>query len=408
MSVVTGDFVQALLAADDPPPAAATAGEPGFAIVIKTFVLAQLVERTARVVPAREHMPVLRHLRFEATTTRLRVAATDSEITMICATELVEVRQPGVAYLPAKAMQEIVRAARGVADDTATLTITGLTAVLTIGAIRWQLSLVSGADWPALADSQTGEHHDTDRAAFLTALRSVKYAAARDGRTSLMLVDVRGGRMTASNGVRLQQVGLAAPAPLPVDFPLPIGAVDDLCRLLRDSELDQFSIAVTDHNLIFTVGSDTLIARRLSAPAPDMAAQLLAPALAANTVATFTVARAALADAIRHVRISAESTTAAIVLTLRPDPDATLTVAASDKRANAATETLPVDFTGNTVRTLVVSHQFLTDLLGVADTTTATFHLATDARTRPSALLAREANGDAGLIPQMRADWTTT
>lgn len=409
MSVVTSDFVDAMLDTNDERAPAPVVEGAGVAVVIKTFVLALLVERTARVVPSREHMPVLRHLRFEATDGRLKVAATDSEITMITATELVEVQQPGIAYLPAKQMLEIVRAARETSDDTARLTVTGLTATITVGVITWQLSLVSGADWPAIAETgPTETHHPVDRAEFAAALRRVRYAAARDRRTSLMLIDVRGTRMTASDGVRLQQVGLTNP--LPVDFPLPIGAVDDLVLLLRDSEQDTFTVAVTDHNLIFTLGSDVLIARRLTAAAPDMQAQLLQPAIAANTVATFTVDRAALVRAIRHVRINAEPRTAAIVLTLDPGPDrveATLTVATRDARANAAAESLPATFTGPASRTVAVNHEFLTDLLGAYDSGVVTFYLAAEARGRPSSLLLRDRN-DAGLIPQMRPDWVIT
>lgn len=372
-----------------------------FSINIKRFVLRLLIDRAARVVPTRESMPVLKNLRFEATDQKLRVVATDTELTMIASTELVDVTTPGTVHLPAKRLAEIVRTAEG---DIVTLTVAGLTATIAIGRTTWQVKLVSGADWPPTPAHGGAEAHTIDRVSFLTALNLVRYAAARDSRTSLMMIDVRDGRMTACDGVRLQQV--RAPE-LATNCQIPIGAVDDLVRLLSESELKTFHLAVNDNTIVFTVGADTLIVRRLTAKSPDVETQILRPV--ESNRHQLTVDRMDLINAVKRVRINADQTTSAIVLTLQPadaQRGSHVAITTCDTQANAASEIIDATWEGPT-RTLVVHHTFLLDALGVHRQPALTLYLGDDARNRPTALLLRDDHGNSGVIPQMRADWVS-
>jgi DNA polymerase III subunit beta len=392
-------FVDTMLAEDLKPAVAATP-ERTFAIEIKCFILRLLIDRAARVVPTRESMPVLKNLRFDARDSRLNVTATDTELTLVTATELVEISQPGTAYFPAKRLAEIVRTAEG---DSATITATGFTATITIGRTTWQIKLATGADWPPEPATGAAEHHTIDRVSFVTALNTVRYAAARDARTSLMMIDIRAGRMTACDGVRLQQVLVPE---LTVECQLPVGAVDDLVRLLGESEQKVFGLAVTANTLVFTIGVDTFIVRRLTAKPPDVEAQILRPA--ASNDQRLTVDRAALVSAVKRVRINADHTTSAIVLTLNPasgEQPANIAVSTCDTNANAASETIEADWRGPT-RTVVVHHVFLLDALAVQKQPTVSLNLGPDSRTRPSALLLAD-ESNSGVIPQMRADWVS-
>lgn len=386
--------------ADEPEPAAAPSPQKTFSIQIKRFVLKLLIERAARVVPTRESMPVLKNLRFDAAGGYLSVTATDTELTLVSRTELVEVNQPGTAYFPAKRLADIVRSAEG---DTVSIVVEGLTATIAIGRTTWQIKLVTGADWPPTPVGEEVDCLGIDRTIFLAALNAVRYAAARDSRTSLMMIDVRDGRMTACDGVRLQQVRIPE---VVVDCQIPIGAVDDLAKLLTESELKTFALSVTDNTLVFTVGVDTLIVRKLTARAPDVEAQVLRPTQ--NNDQLLTVDRTDLVNAVKRVRINADATTSAIVLTLNPpngDRGSTVTIAARDAQANMASETIDATWTGAT-RTVVVHHAFLLDALAVYKQPTVSLLLGQDNRTRPSALLLQDATGS-GVIPQMRADWVS-
>lgn len=387
--------------ADDDTAAPVSPAVDALAFRVKRFVLRLLIERAGRVVPTRESMPVLKNLRFEIISGRLCVTATDTELTMIAATELVDVTTPGTAYFPAKRLADIIRTAEG---DTARIVVKGYTATITVGRTTWQLKLATGADWPPtpIVTPDVGQH-TIDRVAFLAALNHVRYAAARDSRTSLMMIDVRDGRMTACDGVRLQQVH----APELPDCQIPIGAVDDLARLLGDTEVKTFTLAVTNNTLTFTVGADTLIVRRLTAKPPDVESQILRPVLTNNQ--RLTVDRIDLINAVKRVRINADQTTSAIILTLNPasgDRGANVTISTCDAQANTATETVDATWAGDT-RTVVVHHAFLLDALAVIRQPTVTIDLGTDTKTRPSAILLRDDNDNYGVIPQMRADWVS-
>ena len=142
-----------------------------------------------------------------------------------------------------------------------------------------------------------------------------------------------------------------------------------------------------------------------------MAAELLRPALS-NTEALI-LPRAALLEAIRQVRITADPTSCAIALHLHPAPaggtdgaGVRCRVTARDRYGNAAA----ADITGvgwaGPARTVVVNHAFLTDLIAGHRAATLTFRLGPDTRTRPSAVLLRDDDtGRVGVIGQMRADW---
>lgn len=401
MSAVTANgFIDNILAEDATPPAS-PGPEQTFAIQIKRFVLKLIIERAARAVPSRESMPVLKNLRFDAHEGRLDVTATDTELTMIATTELVQIDHSGTAYFPAKRLAEIVRTAEG---DTVTIVVSGLTATIAIGRTTWQIKLVTGADWPPAPSVTGAEDHTVDRATFLGALNMVRYAAARDSRTSLMMIDVRGGRMTSCDGVRLQQVRVPE---LGIECQIPIGAVDDLSRLLGESELKIFTLAVTDNTLIFTIGADTLIVRRLTAKPPDVEAQILRPVL--NNDQCLTVDRTDLINAVKRVRINADHTTSAIVLTLDPagaEHGPSITVTTSDTHANTAAETIDAGWTGPT-RSVVLHHAFLLEALAVHRHPVVSLYLGQDNRLRPSALVLRDEDGNSGVLPQMRADWVS-
>ena len=386
--------------ADEPalPAPPAPPGRRELAFAVKRFVFLLLLERAGHVVPSREINPVLKNVKVDVAEGRLQVAATDLELSILASTELVETDVGGCAVFPAKRMTEIVREA---AEDTVVVEVVDGTATITVARATWQLRLAGGAAYPALPDVAEAALYEVERVALLHGLVAVRYAAAREAtRSSLMMIDVRDAAMTACDGVRLAQARIPA---LPVDMAIPIGAVDDLIKLLRASDLSNVRVGTSVNHLIFGIGADVLIANKLTAAAPDMQAQLLRPAQA-NT-ARLVVAKTDLVDAVRQVRITADPTTSAIGLHLHPGSEPSVRVVARDTYANTATATIDADWTGGE-RTVVVNHVFLLDLIGAHPGPTLHFYLGEHHPTRPAPLLLRDDEaGTVGVIQQMRADW---
>lgn len=391
-------FIDELL---DAPAAAAPAARPAAGVTcelrIKRFVLKEILDKAATVVPTRDVAPVLKNVQVVARDGRLRVAATDTELSMVATTELVDIIVEGVCVLPAKRMLDILKEA---GEFDVHLKVAGTQASITIGRTTWNQVLATGADFPDVS-APLGDLvlTEVDREAFAFALAAVRYAACRDAnRANLMMIAVTGDTMTAADGARFARIPTE---PLGFDCQIPIDAVDDLLRLLKNHDLDTIGVGQTPTGLIFTLGTDTFIVTTLLSEFPDLEAQWLRPALANKH--ELTVNRAELLSAIRRVRISADPNTSAIALSLAPD---LVTVAARDKYRNAATEPVQAEWAG-AERTLVVNHAYLVDALTHHTGEECVFSLGDDTRTRRTPLLLRDPDtGSVAVLQQMNLDWS--
>ncbi len=396
-NVVDGRDLLASMLDEDTTFVATPAQEPTFALTIGKYILALLLERAAPVVPTRDVMPVLKNFQFDARPGRLRVVATDMELSMVATAELVTVDTPGIAVFPARKLMEILRKA---ADGDVRLRVVAGTARITVGRTTWTQKLLGGDDYPDLPVISEAVLVQVDRAGFAAALHAVRYAAskeARGSRGSLMMIDVRDGRLTACDGSRFQQATLGD---LSLSFALPIGAVDALLKLLAKTDLADISIGESVNHLIFRLGSDLFIVNKVLAQFPDMDSTFLRPALANRH--TLTVDRATLVTAVERVRINADAETSAIALRLGPGR---IVVASRDKYGNEATETIDAAWTGPE-RDIVVNHAFLTDMIGAHGGHELVFHLGDDTKTRKSPVLLRNPDtGAVGVLQQMLGEW---
>lgn len=364
--------------------------------VIKKFVFRHLLEKAGYVISPRDDvMPVLKNFQFDVAADRIRVIASDLELSVIAATELVTVTTPGIAVFPAGRMLGIVREAT---DGPAHIQARKGVASVTIGPTTWNLKLQGGYDFPAMPEYTEATYATVDRATFTGALHAVRYAASKEAeRASLMMIDITGGRMTACDGSRIQQTSIGD---TPFDFQIPIGAVADLLKLLKGVDLPTIRIGQSTNHLIFQLGADTFLVNKLNAQFPDMEKQLLRPAL--ENKHALTVDRDELLHAVRRVRINADPETSAIALRLSPDR---VTVAARDKYGNEASEPIHADWSGPE-RSIVVNHAFLTDMINSYEPKDCLFALGEDTKTRKTPVLLKDPHtGTVGLVQQMLGDW---
>jgi DNA polymerase-3 subunit beta len=141
----------------------------------KKFVLQALLEKAAAVLPTRDIMPVLKNFQILVADGKITVIATDLELSVMAEGEMVSVRTAGEAVFPGKDLISIVREA---ADGDLVLDVVDGDCTIRVGKATWFLKLMDGTDYPALPDLAEVEFHDVDRAKFLAALNTVRYAAA--------------------------------------------------------------------------------------------------------------------------------------------------------------------------------------------------------------------------------------
>jgi DNA polymerase-3 subunit beta len=366
----------------------------------KRYVLWAMLDKASKVVPSRDTMPVLKNFYVEATPDEVRVAATDLELSLIVDAQLVHVDQPGSAIIPSRKLLEIVAAAE---DEEAYIRVADGRCHIDIGRASWTLTINTQPDaYPPLPDVSAEFAAEVNRAELLGAFQMVERAAGRaTARPNLMVLDIHDGKVTGTDGVRCQQVRMES-WPANVDMQIPIGAVDELIRLLRSTEAETIEVAETEDHLLFRVGQDLFVANSVAMEFPPVDQQLVVPALENDQ--RLTCDREELTEALRRVRITADPDTSAVVMDLTED---TLTLRCRDKMANESVESIDCGWSYED-RSVVVNHVFLMDMLKMADARTCEFYLGKDKTNSRSPLLLRdESKGMVGIVSQMRADWVT-
>jgi DNA polymerase-3 subunit beta len=361
----------------------------------KRFVFLNQLERAASVLPSKDIMPVLKNFQVEVEAGRLRVIATDLQLSVMAETEMVSTQRPGSAVFPGKRLLEIMKQADG--DDMA-LDVSEGKARIKIGRTTWDLMLMDGSEYPPLPDTDEVDFAPVDRAKFLSAISAVRYAAATDTvRPSLMLIDITDNKMRAADGVRLQQV----PVDFPLDAQIPIGAVDDLVKLLRTTDQNTIEVGETENNLVFRIATDVFIAQKLTAQFPDVEAMILRPALGNDK--ELNVDREDLIAAIRRVRVTADEETNAVIINLSKGK---AEISARDKYGNFATE--PLDARWDHADTMIgLNHKHLVEMLSMTDVKSCSFFLGKDIGTsrRAPLMLKDNETGQVGILNQLRVEF---
>lgn len=366
--------------------------EQGPEFRLKKFIAQGLFEKASAVVPTKDILPVLKNFQVEVAEDNLSVVATDMELSVVCHTSVVSTDTPGTVVLPAKKVLEIIREAP---DGDLLFEVADETLTISAGGARWILRLPSGDDYPPMPTLGEVSWESVDREKFLTALSSVYSAAATDmTRPSLMMVNVQGGKMTACDGVRFQQTSVEYPG----DVQIPIGAVSDLVKLLRVSDVQEIGVGQTEFHLAFKVGQDAFLSAKLMATFPDVEALLLRPALM-NTD-EFSVVTGDLVSAVRRVRINADEDSMALILEISED---SCTVVSRDKFGNKASETISAVWAGKP-RTVAVNHKYLLDMVSMHSGTSCQFFLGEDAKSRKAPVVLKD-ESTLGILNAMRVEW---
>lgn len=365
---------------------------------LKRHVVMALVDRASNILPTRDTVPVLKNYQLDVSRDGLCIAATDTFLTLLTSTQLVEVESPGTVVMSGKQLIQIVREANG---ESINISIEDDNVIISSGSTTWTLRTVSEGEHLPLPRLSEVDYIELDRVEFLVGLEKVYPAASQDtSRPNLCIVDCSEGKMRASDGVRCAQVDMGVEK-LPLDMRIPSAAVHDLMRIMRSTDVEKIRVGESSSHVVFNIGNDVFICGRILSAFPDIDELLINKTLGNNL--ELTCDREELISAVRRVRIVADSDSAALSLTAANN---TLTLETRDERGNTATEQLMCGWS-NDPHTVVINHNFLFDLLSSIDVATCYFYFSSkDTKTRKSNILHRDHQTDSiSIISQMRADW---
>jgi DNA polymerase-3 subunit beta len=345
---------------------------------IQREVLQPVLAKARSVLTTKDIVPILKNFNITVDDLGLRVVATDLELSVIAKTSAAKCLEPGRAVFPGSKLIEIVSTC---ADDVVTVTIEDDSATVECAGATWSVGLPSNEDYPEVPDTEDAEVVFVVKESFKNALSKVKGAAAREGvRPALQMVDVSGGCVRASDGAIFRQV--CVPELSELDLQIPVGAAEDLVKLLKGSEAEMVGIGETEDHLLFVLGADVFVVTKNNVEYPDMEESLLAPAR--QNKQALTVDRDQLLNGVRRVRVNADEDTKGVTLNLSQN---SLILSARDKYGNTAQQELEAGYNspeGSKDRSLAVNHINLIDALQVVDDSSVTLMLGNDTRQRKS------------------------
>lgn len=319
----------------------------------------QLVVRAAAV---RSAIQSLSGVLITAEGGKVNLAATDMEVALRSELEG-DVESGGMALVPGRLLVDILRAL-----DSSEVTLEYLAdkreVEVTTESARFVLKSLAAEDFPRLPELPGAEAFSVAAQAFAQTVDRVARAASKDDTRPVLtgiLVSVADGRlrMVATDSYRLsvKEVGVETTASEAFEVNVPARALQELSRIVTDRDAEKVAVAARDNQVVFGIDRVTLSSRIIDGQFPNY--QQLLPESYEHEIK---VAKPELAAVVRRISLMAQRNAP---LRLKFDSGA-VTISAQTPDVGEATETLPVNYSGETLE-IGFNPQFLLDGLEAAE-----------------------------------------
>jgi DNA polymerase III subunit beta len=297
-------------------------------------------------------MQVLSGVRMEVTGDRLQLAGSDLDLT-IQTSVAVNGARDGVAVVYARLAADIVRnlepgAVSVEADDEAVR--------ISSGRSQFAVRPFAAMEFPRLPQ-RSGDAVTLDVAGFADALKQVVRAASGDDARPLLTgvllaAEESGLRLVATDSYRLAVRDLPGQSVLRAgqEVLVPSRALNELARVLPAE--GQVTLRLGEQDATFEIGDVQLTTRLIEGQFPNY--RQLIPSNYPNRLV---VGREPLLDAVRRVKLLANSMSASLHMSLRPDG---ITLSVADAEFGTATEDLDAKYEGAEI-TVAFNPTYLTD-----------------------------------------------
>ena len=329
----------------------------------------------SRGVSTRTTVQILAGILLEAADGKLRLAATDMELSLRSSLEA-KVDTEGSVVVPGRLLLDI---ARLLPEAEVSLEHRREEAVVEVrcGSASYRLHTYNAEDFPRLPDTQV-DRHEVDRQTLLETVARVSRSASRDESRPVLtgvLVHFEPGKlvMAATDSYRLSVKETVLEGTVPeLEAIVPARALGELARIAGEGE--NLTLGVHENQVVFGSGDAWLTTRRIDGQFPNY--KQLVPEAFEHEVA---LPRDELLDVVRRVSVMAQRNSP---LRLR-FADGELTVSAQTQDVGEARESLPVSF-GAEALEIGFNAEFLRD--GVESVTGEQVRLKLISPLRPAVL----------------------
>ena len=307
-------------------------------VTCSTSELGNALGIVSRAISTRGTVQVLGGIHLRAGDGRLTLSATDMEISLRAAGAC-EIESDATVVVPGRLLTDLVRL---LPDESVTLAHDEGDGVLVVtsGKHSSRLNVFSAEDFPRLPPTDA-QLHAVEARALLETIEKVGRAASRDESRPVLtgiLVRFEGDKlvMAATDSYRLavKETPLTSGGP-DLEAIIPARALQELARIAGG--VDEIRLGVHENHVLFSAGDVWLTSRRIDGQFPNYT-QLLPETFEVEIA----VPRLALLEVVRRAGLMAQRNAP---LRLR-FADGELTVSAQTQDVGEATESLPIDFSG--------------------------------------------------------------
>lgn len=365
----------------------------GTSLEINREVLLSLLEKAIGVVPSRDIIPVLTNFQFQVFDDQLKVIASSRELSIIVSTSQVNTKVTGTQVFPARTLLSIIKESNAGSDITIEVTSTG--AAIASGGFSANINLPNGSDFPSMDAISDITFHEVDRAQFVASISRVKYALPSkeySGMDTLKMISIKGGKFTACDGSRFQQVRVDN---FKLHMQLPTSSIAALIKVLSSTDQEILEIGETENNLVFRLNNLVFYMSKMDDPYPNVEQLWLRPALSNDE--EFVVDKQQLITAIKQVKIAADADLHAIGLILEEDQ----VIVTTKNNNNSAKVVVPCKW-GRKTKNIVVNYMHLAEMLKAYEPAVCRFLLGEETKTyKPPILLKDDDTMAIATIAQM-------
>src|SRR3954453_14360607 len=325
----------------------------------------------SRGVSTRTTVQILAGILLDASEGKLRLAATDMEVSLRTSVEA-KVESDGSVVVPGRLLLELARLLPE-AEVSIEHKPEEATVEIRCGSATYRLHTYNPEDFPRLPDTQV-ELHEVDRATLLETVGRVSRSASRDRSRPVLtgvLVRFEPGKlvMAATDSYRLSVKETPLEGSIPeLEAIVPARALAELARIGQGAE--QIELGVHENQVVFGVDGVWLTTRRIDGQFPNYK-QLIPESFEYEVP----LPRDEVLDVVRRIAVMAQRNSP---LRLR-FAEGELTVSARTQDIGEAEESLPVSFAGEALE-IGFNAEFLRDGIDSVAGETVRFRLISPLR----------------------------
>ncbi len=336
---------------------------------VKQEKISKVLSLVTGVVPTTSSIPVLSNLLLETEGDKIKISATDLDISVISRLEC-EILKQGAITVAAKRFQEIIRELPG---DDVDLEVDGTRITITSGRANFRMMGMEKDQFPKIADLEKEEKISLKADTLEGMIRRSVYSVAKDDTRPVLSgvlweLSPSGIGMVGTDGHRLSRMGLTGDFGIKDEMGviIPPKALNQVVRLLGGQ--DEVGVSIDKAFVGFFVGDMTVYSRRIEGTFPNY--QQVIPKDNANILV---IDRGDLMSAAKRVSLLADSKTHKIKMNLSKDR---VKLTASTPDLGEAEEEVPATYSGEDM-VIGYNASYVLDVLKTTESDDVRFELST-------------------------------